>query len=705
MMTTSFYNVTKILLPMSLISQGQDKPMRFIPFAVTLLSFTGSSIFSVAKAQIAPDPTKANLSAITDDRRQAALAHLARQDLAATDDDMGVDINQTNINQPNWQDDKNGDSCFLVDEIDFVIEGGEDKHILGMTPSNLRSFLLSPLLDWTKPTYALNHCINNHNLSLIVDIAHNELLKRGYLTSSISIEEQDLSTKKLTLTVHAGKVKKVILADASRTPTYVKAAIPLKFNQAFRLSYLEQGLDNLKRIDPTATAQIIPSSSSNVANDIDINTTNLGFSDLLIRMDRSQSAVFGINIDNSLSKDYGNYLISANVRANNLMHLNDEWNLSANYPLARLIDAAQNDLGVQVGKDRQVNYHASLTIPYGLYKFSATHSHHQYQQFLEGLHAPLTYHGTSKTSSIGLSRLLHRDGNQKTEGYIKVNHKRSSNYIDDVNLEVQNRRTTGYNIGITHQHHLHQGGYLYANLDYQQGTGALKAKPAPEEHIYDAFGRQLPSEGFAKAPIWSLYTSFQKPFVLNNPNDTEQAQDKATANKPIYTSIPLTYTARLQAQYAKQLPVPSDLFYLGGRYSIKGIKEGNYLSGEHGFSLSQELAWQLPLQKLNQHFSTNANSAQLYASIDQGYAYGKNTLNNQRHILAGAVGMRYYFQGSQDPRIQETQNGLTHFKESNTYLNNTPTTAHLDIFIGKGIKTPEFMKKETVVGVSASIEF
>ncbi|NMG68372.1 ShlB/FhaC/HecB family hemolysin secretion/activation protein, partial [Azoarcus indigens] len=139
-----------------------------------------------------------------------------------------------------------------------------------------------------------------------------------------------------------------------------------------------------------------------------------------------------------------------------------------------------------------------------------------------------------------------------------------------------------------------------------------------------------------------------------------------------------TYTARLQAQYAKQLPVPSDLFYLGGRYSIKGIKEGNYLSGEHGFSLSQELAWQLPLQNLNQHFSTNANSAQLYVSIDQGYVYGKNTLNNQRHILAGAVGMRYYFQGSQDPRIQETQNGLTYFKESNTYLNNIPTTAHLD---------------------------
>lgn len=692
MMATSFCIVTNILPPsMLLINQGPDKNMRFIPLAAALLFFTSSSFFTVAKAQTAPDPTKANLSALTDDRRQVALAHLARQDLVATDGRIDVDINQ-----PNWQDTKNGDSCFLVDEIDFVIEGEADKHVLGITPSSLRS-LLSPLLNKKKPTYALNHCINHHNLSLIVDIAHNELLKRGYLTSSISIKEQDLSTKKLTLTVYAGKIKKVVLAKASKTPAYVKAALPFKSNQIFRLSYLEQGLDNLKRIDPGATVQIIPSSSSDGANNIDINTTDLGFSDLLIKMDRSQSAVFGINIDDSLSKDHGNYLISANIRANNLMHLNDEWSLSANYPLARLIDATQNDLGIQLGKDRQVNYHASLTIPYGLYKFSATHSYHQYKQFIEGLHQPLTYHGTSKTSSIGLSRLLHRNGSHKTEGYIKVNHKRSSNYIDDVNIEVQNRRTTGYNIGVIHQQHLYQGGYLYANLDYKQGTGAFKARPAPEEHIYDAFGKRLPSEGFARAPIWSLYTSFQKPIVLNSPNDNKQTKDKATANKPIYTPIPLTYTARLQAQYAKQLPIPSDVFYLGGRDSIKGIKEGNYLSGEHGFSLSQELAWQLPLQKINQHFDTSTHSAQLYASIDQGYVYGKNTLKNQRHILAGAVGIRYYFQGNQD--------GLAHLKTSSTRLNNTPTTAHLDIFIGRGIKTPEFIRKETVIGVSAGMNF
>ena len=190
------------------------------------------------------------------------------------------------------------------------------------------------------------------------------------------------------------------------------------------------------------------------------------------------------------------------------------------------------------------------------------------------------YHGTTKTSSLGLTRLLHRNATHKTEGYIKAHHKQSRNFIDDVQIEVQNRRTTGYGIGVTHQQYFNNNAYLYANIEYKQGTGALKAKPAPEEEIYNAFGQRLPSEGFARAPIWSLFTSFQKPMIIN--------QNSFTQNTKAKNSIYLNYTAKLQAQYARQLPTPSDLFYLGG-YDTKGIKEGDYLSGEHGVRLSQEL--------------------------------------------------------------------------------------------------------------------
>ena len=226
-------------------------------------------------------------------------------------------------------------------------------------------------------------------------------------------------------------------------------------------------------------------------------------------------------------------------------------------------------LGFQVGKDRQVNYHASLTIPYGLYKFSATHSHHQYQQFLEGAScAPWLIMAPADKLNWIVSRLLHRDGNQKTAGYIKVNHKRSSNYIDDVNLEVQTAAQQDITLASLIS-------IIFTKVVICMPTWiiskeqALKAKPAPEEHIYDAFRQQPPSEGFAKAPIWSLYTSFQKPFDVKQPKWywTKRKIKQQQINP--FTSIPLTYTARFTTQYAKQLPVPSDLFYLGGRYSIK----------------------------------------------------------------------------------------------------------------------------------------
>ncbi|MFL1732881.1 ShlB/FhaC/HecB family hemolysin secretion/activation protein [Moraxella oculi] len=679
--------------------------MRITTFTIASFTIIHAIHFSDAWAQT--HTIKPNTFTLTDDLRQAASVHLSQQNLQASSNsiDFNADhIKPTNISHPDWHTSKDDGPCFVVNEIDFVIDDPK------MMRGNL-SNLLTPLLDWQKPTYALGRCINNHNLSIIIDIAHNELLKRGYLTSSITVDEQDLLTQKLILTVKLGKVQDIVLTDSQKTPFYIYSAIPIKPNQALRLSDLEQGLDTLKRIDPKATAQIMPSDSNRFTSDIThSNKSSPGLSDLVINMNRHQSAVFGVNIDNSLSKSYGKYLTTASIRANNLLRINDEWQISVNYPLVRLADMIQNNLGTQINKDRQTNYHASLSSTHGLYKFSIAHSHHQYKHFIEGLNAPLTYHGTSQTSTIGLSRLMHRNSHQKTEGYIKANHKRSANYIDDVNIEVQNRRTTGYNLGIIYQHHFFKGGYLYANLDYKHGVGALKAMPAPEESIHDAFGRQMPSEGHAKAPIWSLHTSFQKPFnitVKHKGHIQDFNQNTHQTRSLSQTPILLSYTAKVQAQYAKQTPVPSDLFYLGGRNSIKGVKEGNYLSGEHGFSLSQEIAWR-PSYIISQKLGMSSHNIQPYASIDQGYVYGQNTIKNQRYMLAGAIGLRYYFQRNTMPNKQNQGFG---FKGNQLHpsasidLNNQPATAYLDLFIGKSIKTPTFIKKETVIGVNAGFDF
>lgn len=616
---------------------------------------------------------------LSSELRQDQLVHLDRQDfdfdrIDGVDD--ASDAGMIDISSPAWLDEAADTPCFVINEIGLQVDDG-------LRTDNRFDFVLYPLLDYNKPAFAIGRCIGQHNLSLIVDIAHNELLKRGLLTSHISIDEQDLSSGKLVLTVNTGKIKNVAFQSIqqantypssnkyNKAPIFIRQALAIRPNQVFHLPTLEHGIDTLKKIDPTANLQIIPSKLD-------------GFSDLLITMDRTKSIHLGFHIDNSLSDAYDNYLASIDVRANNLLGVNDEWQVSASYPLFRLIDAMQDDLGVNPDRDRQLNHHTSLTLPYGLYKAKLSHSHYQYQQFIEGLDNPLMYHGTTKTSSLGLTRLLHRNATHKTEGYIKAHHKQSRNFIDDVQIEVQNRRTTGYGIGVTHQQYFNNNAYLYANIEYKQGTGALKAKPAPEEEIYNAFGQRLPSEGFARAPIWSLFTSFQKPMIIN--------QNSFTQNTKAKNSIYLNYTAKLQAQYARQLPTPSDLFYLGG-YDTKGIKEGDYLSGEHGVRLSQELAWHLPYQSSNNHHST-----QLYIGLDQGMVYGQNTIKNQRYLSAAAIGVRHHYQTKEQEK-QSTHN------QPNFKLNNTPNTTYIDLFIGRAIKAPEWIKDKWVVGVGAGIGF
>lgn len=114
------------------------------------------------------------------------------------------------------------------------------------------------LCDYNKPTFAIGRCIGQHNLSLIVDIAHNELLKRGFLTSRISVDEQDLSFGRLVLAVSTGKIKNIAFQSNKsvklnepnpssnkhhKTPIFIRQALAIKPNQIFHLPTLEHGMD------------------------------------------------------------------------------------------------------------------------------------------------------------------------------------------------------------------------------------------------------------------------------------------------------------------------------------------------------------------------------------------------------------------------------------------------------------------------------
>lgn len=648
---------------------------KYFPFSLLLFAVLSTTAMTTIPTALAQTPT------LTEDdikryvlpeveQRQRMLESAYKHQLNFQDSRADIlnnhgSINQDNsIAQPNWLDNHQHTDCFIIKNIRLVLSEIKDgslnnnalntnAHFNHVGLDTFRSILF-PLIDYEKPTYALERCVNDHNLSLIVDIAQNELLKLGYLTSSIMLPEQDISSGELILAIQTGKIHQIFVdgqaGNKLSNKNFIHQAFAIKPNQTLRLKTLEQGLDNLKKIDNSTQIQIVPATDN----------SKIGFSDLLVTINKSQNASVDIALDNSLSSAYRHYLARLSITANNLMHLNDEWSLSANYPLARLIDVLQNDLKPHLGKDRQLNYQAGLSFNHGMYKFGITHGNHEYQQFIAGFHAPLNYHGNSTTTTVHINRLLSRNNAHKLEAYFKAYHKNSQHFIDDVEIEVQKRRTTGWQAGINHQHYFADGANLYANLDYKQGTGALGAQSAPEEEIYDAFGQRLPAEGYAKAPIWSWYIRYQKPMLLQSDNFA----------RPIH----LMHTIKSQGQYAKRLPIAQERFYLGGRDNMKGIKEGTYLSARHGVGISYELAYQLPYQSKN-HIS------HLYGNFDQGVVLGEGSYSKNRYLSSGALGLRHYYQ---------TQHGIH---------------IYTDVFIGRAITTPAFIQKQTAIGVSIAMGF
>lgn len=110
----------------------------------------------------------------------------------------------------------------------------------------------------------LPHCFGGEGLGVLMKQVQNEIIDRGYVTTRVVTEEQDLRGGKLVLTVIPGKVRNTIVADSGSvprfTPLHALTALTFDSGDLLNIRDIEQSLENLKRV-PTAEAniEILPS--------------------------------------------------------------------------------------------------------------------------------------------------------------------------------------------------------------------------------------------------------------------------------------------------------------------------------------------------------------------------------------------------------------------------------------------------------------
>ncbi len=440
-------------------------------------------------------------------------------------------------------------------------------------PDHLQRPLHNALAGKDGADSPLGRCLGVQGIALLIDRARNALIAQGYITSRIEAPSQDLTQGKLLLRVLVGRVAHIDPAQSGRAAEHLA---PLASERALNLRDIEQSLENLRR-NPSAQAdfQLRPGA--------EVDTTDIALSYTLGRPIR-----LNLSLDDSGSTSTGKLMAQATVSWDSPLGLSDLAYVSLGQ------DAGRRQAGPR-GNDSQTLHYS---LPWGYWLWSATASRSDYHQTIAGAFQSYLYRGQTQSQDLQLSRVVHRDSDSKTILQLKGFNRRSRNFIDDTEVQVQRRQTAGWEASLQHAQRL---GKLSGDLQlvWRRGTGALSAMRAPEER----FG-----EGSSRMQIGTGIVNLQWPVPL---------------------PVRMSATHHLRVQANRTPLVPQDRLCLGGRSSVRGFDGRQALCGDRGYLSRNELS--LPLDE----------SVSLYAGVDLGRVAGRSADQLPDRFISGyALGLR-----------------------------------------------------------------
>ncbi len=434
---------------------------------------------------------------------------------------------------------------------------------------------------------AIGRCLGSSGINLVMKRVQNAIVSRGYVTTRVLAEPQDLNAGTLGLTLIPGRIRGIRFTEGTDARATQWNAVPVRPGDLLNLRDIEQALENFKRV-PTAEAdiQITPAEGPDARP---------GDSDLVISWKQGFPFRLSVSADDAGTKATGKYQGAVTLSYDHAATLNDLFYINYNQDLG----------GGDPGQRGTRGYTAHYSLPFGYWLLGFTSSSNRYHQAVAGASQTYIYSGESQNSDIKLSRLVCRDAVRKTTLSLRGWSRSSRNFINDTEVEVQRRRMAGWGFGLAHREFI-GASTLDLNLDYRRGTGAMNALSAPEE----AFG-----EGTSRPQFVTADAHLNVPFAVG-------AQR-------------LRYSGAWRAQWNRTPLVPQDRFAIGGRYTVRGFDGENVLSAERGWLVRNDLGWAL-----------GQTGQELYLGVDYGEIGGPGSQTLADTRLSGAVlGLRGGYKG------------------------------------------------------------
>ena len=403
-------------------------------------------------------------------------------------------------------------------------------------------------------------CLGGRGITILVQRLQEALLARGYLTSRVVAPEQNLKSGVLVLRIVEGRIARVRAAPPGEA--LPRLAWTLHGGDIFNLHDLEQSSENLLRL---------PSLQSRIRIEPGEATDT---SDIVASMNPQRPVRLGLALDNDGLRSTGRLQGNLSATWDNPLGLADFCYVSMGQSLGA------KGRGPRGNASRIVHY----SLPWGYWMLGATLSDNRNHQTVFGPYESYRYAGKSSQVELSLQRVVHRNGRSKTTASARTFLRRANNYIGDLEVMVQRRRTAGWELGVQHLHHL-SAGTLNVQLAYRRGTAAFGAEPAPEEATGQGSGRMRLVTGWLN---WAM---------------------------PMHCGRHLwQYSSQWQAQWSTMRLTPQDRFCLGGRATVRGFDGEQTLCGDRGQLWRQELSTALPTRLAPD------GGIQAYAALDTGRA-------------------------------------------------------------------------------------
>lgn len=373
----------------------------------------------------------------------------------------------------------------------------------------------------------IGKCLGMNGLKKAAVLFQDYYINAGYITTRVEIPSQDLSTKKLNLTVVPGRISEIVVADNDVS----RWILPFSDGDILNIRDLEQGLENIQRTpEVDVKINILPGAEN-------------GTSKVLINLQRKKKWSLRASYNNFGDKSTGSELIGGTSYLYNVTGLSDLFYLAGT--------------GSHTGGYKNVSTYYS--VPFGYSEFSLYYSKSKSHQGIDIGAYTFDYVGETEYFSLKGNRMLYRNVNSKLSTSAELIRRKYDYTLGGTELVLQKRDMGNVRLGLNYKRNF-TGAALDSTLSWQRFTKAFGGTDTPDMRTGTVS---------KKSQIVNLNVNYVK-WLTMLPTNTY-------------------YELNFGAQYSPDNLTLQDQFTIGDRWSVRGFQNSDGIYGNKGFFLQNTL--------------------------------------------------------------------------------------------------------------------